>query len=98
MMNFNYEFNSRFIWYGPFNTKFYIDNNVYIPRSPIADHLQELIKDKKTILDLCCGSGALGIMTHICEMNQNIEYNVKKYYQKVLLLCFLVLCGIELSQ
>ena len=46
-MNFNYEFNSRFIWYGPFNTKFYVDNNVYIPRSPIANHLQELIKDKK---------------------------------------------------
>jgi PKHD-type hydroxylase len=32
---------------------------------------------------------------HICEMNQNIEYNVKKYYQKVLSLYFLVLFGIE---
>ena len=67
MMNFNYEFNSRFIWYGPFNTKFYVDNNVYIPRSPIADHLQELIKNKKTILDLCCGSGALGIISALLE-------------------------------
>ena len=67
MMNFNYKFNSRFIWYGPFNTKFYVDNNVYIPRSPIADYLQELIKDKKTILDLCCGSGALGIISALLE-------------------------------
>jgi HemK-like putative methylase len=66
-MNFNYKFNSRFIWYGPFNTKFYVDNNVYIPRSPIADYLQELIKDKKTILDLCCGSGALGIISALLE-------------------------------
>ena len=67
MRNFNYEFNSRFIWYGPFNTKFYVDNNVYIPRSTIADHLQELIKNKKTILDLCCGSGALGIISALLE-------------------------------
>ena len=66
-MNFNYEFNSRFIWYGPFNTKFYVDNNVYIPRSPIVNYLTELIKDKKTILDLCCGSGALGIVASLLK-------------------------------
>ena len=66
-MNFNYKFNSRFIWYGPFNTKFYVDDDVYIPRSPIANYLEELIKNKKTILDLCCGSGALGIIAALLK-------------------------------
>ena len=66
-MIYNYNFNSRFIRYGPLNTKFYIDDNVYIPRSPIAYYLKELIKDKKTILDLCCGSGALGIISALLE-------------------------------
>ena len=66
-MIYNYKFNSRFIRYGPLNTKFYIDDNVYIPRSPIAYYLKELIKDKKTILDLCCGSGALGIISALLE-------------------------------
>ena len=66
-MIYKYNFNSRFIRYGPLNTKFYIDDNVYIPRSPIAYYLKELIKDKKTILDLCCGSGALGIISALLE-------------------------------
>ena len=66
-MIYKYNFNSRFIRYGPLNTKFYIDDNVYIPRSPIAYYLKELIKNKKRILDLCCGSGALGIISALLE-------------------------------
>ena len=52
-------------WFGPLNTNFYIDKNVYIPRSPIVHFLENLVKDKKNILDLCCGSGALGIIASL---------------------------------
>lgn len=72
-MIYKYNFNSRFIRYGPLNTKFYIDDNVYIPRSPIAYYLKELIKNKKTILDLCCGSGALGIISALIEDKCSVD-------------------------
>ena len=72
-MNFNYKFNNRFIWYGPLNTKFYINDDVYVPRSPISNYLQQLIKNKKTILDLCCGSGALGIISALLEDKCSVD-------------------------
>ena len=34
----------------------------------------------------------LETMIHICEMNRSIEYNVKRYYQKVLLPCISFIC------
>lgn len=48
------------ILYG--DLEFYIDERALIPRSPIAQLLPDLVGDAHRILDLCCGSGCLGIV------------------------------------
>ncbi|MDC1436418.1 50S ribosomal protein L3 N(5)-glutamine methyltransferase [Gammaproteobacteria bacterium] len=51
-------------WFG--GLPFYVNDKVIIPRSPIAEliknHFMALLKsDPKMILDLCCGSGCIGL-------------------------------------
>lgn len=42
--------------------EFYIDERALIPRSPLAEVLERPGADYGRILDLCCGSGCLGIL------------------------------------
>lgn len=49
---------------------FYVNEKVIIPRSPIAEliksQFQHVVKQKpKTVLDMCCGSGCIGIASAV---------------------------------
>ncbi len=63
------------------NYKFYVDERVIIPRSliaePISEHLYPWIEDPEKIysaLDLCTGSGCLGIMMAHSFQNALIDF------------------------
>lgn len=42
--------------------EFYVDERVLIPRSPLAEFLEKNPDRFEQILDLCCGSGCLGLL------------------------------------
>ncbi|MBQ6077503.1 MAG: peptide chain release factor N(5)-glutamine methyltransferase [Clostridia bacterium] len=49
---------------------FYVDRNVLIPRPDteclVEAALKELTPERNTVLDLCCGSGCIGIALAVC--------------------------------
>ena len=67
-------------WYGPLSpqTKFYINKDVFVPRSPIYLKLKGLMQSitwkNHRVLDLGTGSGALGIISAL--LNSEIEVDL----------------------
>ncbi len=56
---------------------FYVDERVLVPRSPIAElvanHFQPLLEEAPAqILDLCCGSGCIGIACALAFPDSNV--------------------------
>ena len=66
-------------WYGPLSpqTKFYINKDVFVPRSPIYLKLKDFMKDIKwknnLVLDMGTGSGALGIILALLNPDIQVE-------------------------
>lgn len=57
---------------------FYVDERVIVPRSPFAELIQNrfdplLAEEPKRILDLCCGSGCIGLATALAFPDAKIE-------------------------
>ena len=66
-------------WYGPLSppTKFYINKDVFIPRSPIYLKLKDFMKNIKwknnLVLDMGTGSGVLGIILALLNPDIHVE-------------------------
>jgi len=66
-------------WYGSLvpQTKFYINKDVIIPRSFIQRKLKDFMKDitwkNNRVLDLCTGSGALGIISALSNPDIQVD-------------------------
>jgi ribosomal protein L3 glutamine methyltransferase len=60
------------------NRYFYVDENVLVPRSPIGYLLDKIVPEvdwtERRALDLCCGSGAIGIT--LALQNPSIEVDL----------------------
>ena len=75
-------------WYGPLSpqTEFYINKDVIIPRSPIQRKLKDFMEDitwkNNRVLDLCTGSGALGII--LALLNPDIQVDLADICPKAL--------------
>ena len=75
-------------WYGPLSpqTKFYINKDVIIPRSPLYLKLKDFMEDitwkNNRVLDLCTGSGALGII--LALLNPDIQVDLADICPKAL--------------
>lgn len=57
--------------------RFSVDQNVLVPRSPIAELIQNayrpwITKHPRKILDLCCGSGCIGIAAAISDQEAEV--------------------------
>ena len=57
--------------------KFHVDERVLVPRSPIGELIQKdyhpwLVEQPKTILDLCCGSGCIGLAAAMYSSNTQV--------------------------
>ena len=75
-------------WYGPCSplTKFYINKDVHVPKSPIQSKLKDFMGDVKwennRALDLGAGSGALGII--LALINPDIQVDLVDICPKAL--------------
>ena len=75
-------------WYGPLvpQTKFFINKDVFVPRSPIYQNLKDFMKVIKwknhRILDLGTGSGALGII--LALLNPDVKVDLADICPKAL--------------
>ena len=75
-------------WYGSSvpQTKFYINKDAIIPRSPIHRKLKDFMKDitwkNNRVLDLCTGSGVLGII--LALSNSDIQVDLADICPKAL--------------
>ena len=75
-------------WYGPLSpqTKFYINKDVMIPRSPLYLKLKDFMEDitwkNNRVLDLCTGSGSLGII--LALLNPDIQVDLADICPKAL--------------
>lgn len=75
-------------WFGPLSPqpKFYINKDVFIPRSPLVHYLKDFMKEIKwtnyKVLDLCSGSGAMGII--LALLNPSIQVEVADICPKAL--------------
>lgn len=63
---------------------FYVESGVLIPRGDTENLVEEVLKyieddDNKKILDLCCGSGAIGIS--IAQFRKNINVDLVDLYE-----------------
>ena len=75
-------------WYGPLSpqTKFYINKDVMIPKSPLYLKLKDFMEDitwkNNRVLDLCTGSGSLGII--LALLNPDIQVDLADICPKAL--------------
>ena len=73
-------------WYGVPGTTFYVNQDVFIPMSPIQYKLQDFMKDvtwnNNKVLDLGAGSGAVGII--LALLNPNIQVDLVDICPKAL--------------
>ena len=66
-------------WFGPLSPqpKFYINEDVFVPRSPfvhyLKDFMQEITWTNHKVLDLCTGSGVMGIILALINPNIQVE-------------------------
>ncbi len=66
------------------NMNFYVESGVLIPRADTEILVEEVLKhinenDSKSICDLCCGSGAIGIA--LANLRKNINVDLIDYYE-----------------
>ena len=73
-------------WYGVPEVTFYVNKDVFVPRSPIQHKLQDFMKDvtwnNNKVLDLGAGSGAVGII--LALLNPDIQVDLADICPKAL--------------